>query len=60
MMGDWQYEDPAGSDAEARLWDGDQGYYCKEMNILTDIEKVLRITKEYYATGSYKNLDEVK
>src|SRR5690349_4259543 len=48
MMGDWQYEDPAGSDAEAQLWDSDQGYYCREKNILTDVEKVLRITKAYY------------
>ena len=60
MMGDWQYEDPAGSDAGARLWDSDQGYYCKEKNILTDVERVLRITKAYYDTGSYDGLDAVE
>ena len=60
MMGDWQYEDPAGSEAEARLWDSDQGYYCKEKNLLTDIEKVLRITKAYCDTGSYDQLDAVE
>jgi hypothetical protein len=60
MMGDWQYEDPAGSDEEARLWDSDQGYYCKEKNILTDVEKVLRITKGFYETGSYAGLDAIE
>ena len=61
MMGDWQYEDPASIDeSEVRLWDSDQGYYCKGKNILTDVEKVLRIVKAYYETGSYAGLDAVK
>lgn len=57
MMDDWQYEDPNGSDKEVRLWDSDQGYFCKERNVITDIEKVLRITKEFFDSGSYKNLN---
>jgi len=60
IMGDWQYEDPAGGEGEIRLWDSDQGYYCKEKNVLTDIEKVLRITKGYYDTGTYEGLSSFK
>ena len=60
IMGDWQYENPAGSEDEVRLWDSDQGYYCKEKNVLTDVEKVLRITKAFYDTGTYEGLDDVQ
>ncbi len=60
IMGDWQYEDTFGGEGEVRLWDSDQGYYCKEKNIVTDIEKVLRITKMYYHTGSYRELHSVQ
>lgn len=60
MMSEWHYEDPNGGDAEVRLWTSDQGYYCKEKNIITDVEKVLRITKQYYETGSYDGLDDVE
>lgn len=59
MMGEWQYDDPNGSDEEVRLWDSDQGYFCKERNILTDIKKVLRITRAFYLTGSYFDLDGI-
>ncbi len=59
QMGDWRYSDPAGSDEDVRLWTSDQGYFCAERNILTNIEKVLRITKTYYETGSYADLDAV-
>jgi hypothetical protein len=60
LMGDWQYEDPNGGDDEVRLWESDQGYYCCAKNVLTDIKKVLRITKVFYETGSYDNLDVVE
>ena len=59
IMGDWQYESPAGGEGQVRLWDSDQGYHCKEKNILADIEKVLRITKNFYDTGSYEGLNHV-
>ena len=36
--------------------DSDQGYFCKGKNVLTDVEKVLRITKVFYETGSYEAL----
>jgi hypothetical protein len=60
MMGDWQHEEPGGGEGEVQLWDSDQGYYCREKNILTDIERVLRITKAFYDTGSYSSLDAVQ
>jgi len=60
MMGEWQYEDAAClDDEEVRLWESDQGYYCQKKNILTDIEKLLRIVQKYYHTGSYEQLDSV-
>jgi hypothetical protein len=59
-MGDWQYEEPGGSEHEVRLWDSDQGYFCREKNVLTDIEKVLRITKKFIETGSYATLESVQ
>ena len=59
-MGDWQYEEAGGSEDEVRLWDSDQGYYCHEKNVLRDIEKVLRITRAFYETGSYDTLDSVQ
>ena len=60
IMGDWQYVDPNKGDGEVRLWESDQGYFCQEKNILTDVEKVLRVTKAFYDTGSYEGLDEVQ
>ena len=59
-MGGWQYEDPDGSTSEVRLWESDQGYYCQERNVIRDIDKTLRIVKEIYETGSYKDSDAVK
>ena len=60
MMGAWQYTQPGGSNKEVRLWESDQGYYCREKNVLTDIEKVLHIVKAFYETGSYDHLDSVQ
>jgi hypothetical protein len=31
-----------------------------ERNILTDVERVLRITRAFYETGSYEDLDAVQ
>src|SRR5688500_6234738 len=59
IMGHWQYQDPAGSDEEVELIDSDQGFYCQGKNVLTDVEKVLRIVRAYYDTGSYEGLDAV-
>jgi len=59
MTGDWQYEDPRGGAGEVRLWDSDQGYYCHERNVLTDLPAVLRIVRLYYQTGSFSDLSPV-
>jgi hypothetical protein len=60
IMGRWQYADPAGSNEEVRLQASDQGYFCAAKNVLTDIEKALRITREFYDTGSYDGLNAVR
>lgn|SRR5690349_15795297 len=59
MMGEWQYAEPGGSEKEVRLWESDQGYFCREKNVLGDVEKVLRIVKKFYETGMYDDLDSV-
>jgi hypothetical protein len=60
MTGPWHYEDPDGPDDEVRLWESDQGYFTKAKRVLTDVDRVLRITKAYYDTGSYHGLDAVE
>jgi len=59
IMGSWHFENPEGGEEEVTLWESDQGYSCKARNILTDIEAVLRITRQFYRTGSYEGLSEV-
>jgi hypothetical protein len=59
IMGEWEYEDPNGGTEDVRLWESDQGYFCQESNVLTDVEKVLRITKAFYDSGSYDGLDQI-
>lgn len=60
MMGKWKYHDPNKGSNDVMLWESDQGYSCQECNVLTDIEKVLRITYEFFQTGSYTTLDHVR
>jgi hypothetical protein len=59
MTCDWQYEDPKGSTAEARLWDSDQGYFCQERNVLHDIDHVLQIVRAFYDSGSFEDLNAI-
>lgn len=59
QVGGWQYTDPAGSDEPVRLWQSDQGYVCAARHVLTDVDRVLRIAKRYYDTGSYDDLDTI-
>lgn len=56
-MNGWQFEDLDGSDEDVRLWQSDQGYFCKRRNIIADVDVVLKLTKVYFETGSY---DEVR
>jgi len=60
MMGEWQYVDESRGDGAVHLWESDQGYDCEERNVATDIEKVLRIAKRFYETGSYAQLGTVE
>ncbi|WP_198732285.1 Imm1 family immunity protein [Sanguibacter suaedae] len=53
----WQFSDPSRPDREVRLWTSDQGYFCTEREIITDLGLVLRIVEEFYRTGSYDGLD---
>ena len=55
----WQYHDPTGGDDEIQVWRSDQGYRCPARNVVTDVEKVLRIVRAYYDSGSYDHLDAV-
>lgn len=57
FMGRWQFEDSRGSNEEVRLWQSDQGYYCKRKNIIADVGDVLMLAKVYFATGSYEALE---
>src|SRR5262245_117245 len=53
ILGDWEYEDPTSTDeTEVWLWESDQGYHCLGKNVLTYVEKVLRIARKFYDTGS--------
>lgn len=47
QCGDWQYENNDGGDDEVRLWESDQGYFCKEKNVITDIQYALKIIREW-------------
>jgi hypothetical protein len=50
----WNFEDPIGSDEDVRLWQSDQGYFCKRKNVIADVEKVLELSRIYFETGSYE------
>ncbi|WP_233842907.1 hypothetical protein [Dyella sp. 2HG41-7] len=57
FCGDWRFEDPDGGEEEVRLWQSDQGYFCKRKNIIADIDVVLKLARIYFETGSY---DEIR
>jgi len=52
----WNFEDPLGGDEDVRLWQSDQGYFCKRKNVIVDVEKVLELARIYFETGSYEAL----
>jgi hypothetical protein len=57
FMGRWQFEEPLGSDEEVRLWQSDQGYYCKRKNIIGTVGDALKLAQVYFETGSYEALE---
>jgi hypothetical protein len=55
----WQFEGGNGGEESVVIW-AEMDFECKLRNLLTDEEKVLRIAKRFYETGSYEDLDEVE
>jgi hypothetical protein len=53
MIPGWNFENPDGGDEDVRLWQSDQGYFCKRRNIIVDIDEVLKLARVYFETGSY-------
>jgi hypothetical protein len=53
MIPGWKFDNPDGSDEDVRLWQSDQGYFCKRRNIIVDIDEILKLTRVYFETGSY-------
>jgi len=49
----WEFDDPAGGDEDVRLWQSDQGYFCKRRNIVVNVEDVQTLARIYFETGSY-------
>jgi hypothetical protein len=54
MIGGWKFENPAGGEEDVRLWQSDQGYFCKRKNLILDIDEVLMLVEVYFNTGSYE------
>lgn len=52
-MNGWRFEEPNGGDEDVRLWQSDQGYFCKRRNVMADIDVVLKLARVYFVTGSY-------
>jgi len=57
--GSWIYERPDGGDQEVRLWESDQGFYCRERNIIGTRRKMLEIAKAFYETGDFEKVAEI-
>jgi len=58
-MGEWWYENPAGTDEDITLWQSDQGCYCKQKNLIHDVEQVIRFAKVYYETASFEAMSKL-
>lgn len=56
LVAGWRFEDPNGNDEDIRLWQSDQGYFCKRRNILADIAAVMRLAQVYFETGSFEEV----
>src|SRR4051794_7639485 len=48
-----------GFDREVRLWASDQGYYCRERNIIRSRRKVLDLARAFFETGDFAKVAEV-
>jgi len=59
LTGTWQYERPDGGKDEVRLWASDQGYYCRERNLIHSRRKVLDLARAFFETGDLARVIEV-
>jgi hypothetical protein len=59
LTGTWQYERPEGGHQEVRLWASDQGYYCRERNIIRSRRSVLDLARAFFETGDLAKVVEV-
>jgi hypothetical protein len=59
LTGTWQYERPDGGKKEVRLWASNQGYYCRERNIIRSRRKVLDFARAFFETGDFVKVAEV-
>jgi hypothetical protein len=57
--GSWTYERADGDNQEVRLWASDQGFYCRERNIIRTRRKTLEIVKAFYDTGDFRRVEEI-
>lgn len=61
LGGGWQYYDPnVVDDKEIPVWTSDQGYRASEKNICFDVERVIRIARQFFQTCTFESLDSVK
>jgi hypothetical protein len=60
LCGRWQYHDPSATEAaEMPVWTSDQGYKALPCHICFDIERVVRIARRFFDTGSFESLDNI-
>jgi hypothetical protein len=60
LGGGWQYHDPSATgDEELPVWTSDQGYRALPCDICCDIERVVRIARRFFDTGSFESLDSI-
>jgi len=60
LCGQWQYHDASATgNEELPVWTSDQGYRALPCNICSDIERVVRIARRFFETGSFESLDTI-
>jgi hypothetical protein len=57
---EWIFYDPNKGDDEVEVWLSDQGSRWPDSNVCNDIERVIRIAREFFRNGSYECLDHVE
>jgi hypothetical protein len=60
LGGEWQFHDPSATGGEELpVWTSDQGYLALPCQICCDIERVVRIARRFFDTGSFVSLDSI-